>query len=337
MKFLIKLVILIFFVGLILTAVAFFGGVNLGNLSEYFIDDEDYGDPIVYVVSETIDTLDVDLDNRNIVVTTTTGDDIIVTYHEHEKDTWSLTETSGTFTITQTTKPIFFNWFNFKRASYEVITVYLEIPEDMILDYSLKSGVGDLVYIEGPEVIHDFYVNLNTGELRLENASINDLMISLNTGAMTLSDLIIANDIDAKTDTGSIELTNITADEILLDTDTGRIELNNLSANQVDAQSDTGRIELNDSIILGSVDLSTSTGNVTVSDTVATGYDLSSSTGSIRFTSETAMDLRYDLDTSVGNITINGDDQGTRHSTSSGTILLKAKVSTGNITVSVQD
>ncbi|MCF7930040.1 MAG: DUF4097 domain-containing protein [Acholeplasmataceae bacterium] len=337
MKFLIKLVLLIFFVGLILTAVAFFGGVNLGNIGDYFVDDEDYGDPIEFVMSDPIDTLDVDLDNRNIVVTITTGDDIIVTYHEHEKDTWSLSETGGTFTITQETKPVFFNWFNFKMASYEVMTVYIEIPEDLVLDYSLSSDVGDIVYIEAPELTHDFYANSNTGDVRIENAEIDQLIVRVNTGSINLSDLVINGDVDAKTDTGTIELTNLSTDELLLDTDTGRVELNQVSANQVDAQSDTGRIEMNDSTILGLVELSTSTGNVTVTDSVATGFDLSSSTGSVRFTSATHMDLRYDLDTSVGNILVNGDDQGTKHSTSTGTILLKVRVSTGNITVSVQD
>ncbi len=337
MKFLIKLVLLIFFVGLILTAVAFFGGINLGNIGDYFIDDEDYGDPIEFVLSEPIDTLEVELDNRNIVVTTTTGDDIIVTYHEHEKDTWSLTETSGTFTITQTTKPVFFSWFNFKIASYEVMTVYIEIPADLVLDYSLDSDVGDIVYIDGPENALDFYANSDTGAVRIENVTMNTLNATMNTGTITLSDLIVSGDIDARTDTGSVELTNVSADEMILDTDTGRVELDNISANQVDASSDTGRIEMSDSVILGLVDLSTSTGNVTVTDSTATSFDLSSSTGNIRFTSTTSMDLRYDLDTSVGNITLNGDDQGTKHSTSSGAILLKARVSTGNITVSVQD
>lgn len=337
MKFLIKLVLLIFFVGLILTAVAFFGGVNLGNIGDYFVDDEDYGDPIEFVMSEPIDTLDIDLENRNIVVTQTTGDDIIVTYHKHEKDTWSLSETGGIFTITQTTKPVFFNWFQFKTASYEVMTVYVEIPADLVLDYALDSNVGDIIYIEGPDTISDFNANSNTGEVRIENAEMDQLIVRMNTGSITLSDLVVHGDIDATTDTGSIELENVSADELLFDTDTGRVEMNNVSANQLDAQSDTGRIEMNDSTILGLVVLSTSTGNVTITDSVATGFDLSSSTGSIRFTSATHLDLRYDLDTSVGNILVNGDDQGTKHSTSTGTILLKARVSTGNITVSVQD
>lgn len=337
MKFLIKLVILIFFVGLILTAVAFFGGVNLGNISDYFVDDEDYGDPIEFVLSETIDTLNVELDNRNIIITATTGDDIIVTYYEHEKDTWSLTESSGTFTITQTARTVFFNWFSFKMASYEVMTLHIEIPTAMILDYSLDSDVGDIVYTDGPQVSHDFYANSDTGTVRIEDVSMDKLTVRMNTGSITLFNLVISGDLDAKTDTGTIELNDITADEVLLDTDTGKVEMNVVSANQVNAETSTGRVEMNDCVILGLVELSTSTGNVTVTNTVATGFDLSSSTGTIRFTSTTSMDLRYDLDTSVGNITVNGDDQGTKHSTSTGTILLKVKVSTGNITVSVQD
>ncbi len=337
MKFLIKLVLLIFFVGLILAVVAFFGGVNLGNLGDYFIDNEAYGDPIEYVSTTTIDTLNVELDTRNILISVTVGDEFIVTYHEHEKDTWSIDETDGTLTITQTTKPVFFNWFNFKTASSEVLTVYIEIPADLVLNYSLSSNVGFITYVDGPQLANEIYANSNTGEVQIEDVTMNSLMVRMNTGTITLSNLVITGDLDAKTDTGHIELDHLSADEIILDTDTGRVEMNAISAYQVDARSDTGRVEMNDSVILGLVDLSTSTGNVTVVDTVATGFDLSSSTGNVRFTSATSMDLRYDLETTTGSVSVNGDDQGSKHSTSTGTILLKVKVSTGNITVSVQD
>ncbi|MFH0767213.1 MAG: DUF4097 family beta strand repeat-containing protein, partial [Bacillota bacterium] len=213
MKFLIKLVLLIFIIGLILSVVAFFGGVNLENIGTYFVDDEAYGDPIEYVSTTEIDSLDVQLDTRNIVISIAIGDEIIVTYHAHEKDTWSVNEVNGTLNIVQTTKPTFFSWFNFKIASEEVLTVYIEIPADLFLDYSLDSDVGNISYIDGPQNIDDLSIDTDTGKVEIENATMNSLTVQMSTGSIILSNLTILGDLDANTSTGNVVLDTIVANQ----------------------------------------------------------------------------------------------------------------------------
>ncbi len=337
MKFLSKLIILIFIVGLVLTIIAFSSGVNLSNLGSFFVDDESYSDPIEYISTTTIEHLNVDVDTRNIIVSSTSGDSIIVTYRSHEDDIWTLSESAGTLNIIQTTKPFLFNWFNFKFASYDILTVAIEIPESLILNHSIHSATGDIIYSNGLSIAYDMNLETQTGEVELDHIDMDSLSIDLDTGSIHLSYLNVSGDLDANNHTGSINLSHVDANLINLDNHTGRVTGDYVNATKLTGETSTGKVQISHANISGMMDLSSATGNVVITDCIATGYDLSSGTGSVTFTSSTALDLRYDLDTSTGNITVNGDDQGDKHSTSTGSILLKISVSTGNITVSVQN
>ncbi len=337
MKTIIRLVLLLFIIGIVLTMVAFVSGVNLDSITSYVSDDEAYGDPIELITTTTIDTLDIDLATRNIDISVTTEDHVIVTYHEHEKDTWTISEANGTLNIIQTVKPIFFSWFNFKIASHEVMTVYIEIPSDWVLEYSLMSNTGDIEYVEGPLVATEISIESKTGDTDLENITMDSLLIRMDTGDASLKNLIVTGDLDAESDTGNIVLNNISADKVILDNATGKISATDLIASSLIADTSTDNVTLTDSTISGTVYLSTNTGNVAVTDSTGTGFDLSTNTGNIRFTSAVNLDLRYNLSTSTGHVSVNEEDQGDRHTTSSGDILLKGDTTTGNITVNVQD
>ncbi|MBU1094785.1 MAG: DUF4097 domain-containing protein [Firmicutes bacterium] len=337
MKFLIKFVILVFFIGLILTVVAFASGVDLTNINDYFIDDEAYGDQIEYVTTTSIDALNIDVETRNIYIVSSTNDSIVVTYYAHEKDTWNVEEVNGTLNVVQSSEPIIFSWFNFKRASNEVLTVYIAIPDDLILDYSMGTATGEVIFSQGPDLLLDLSIDANIGDVIIENKTMESLRIRMNTGDISLNGLVVSGILDAKTDIGDLDISESSSDQFILESSTGDVAMNNLDGNLVDVSSDTGDIHISDANILGVIELSTSTGNVTVTDAIGTGYDISSSTGNVSFTSTTSMDIRYNLETSIGTVRVNGDNQGTKHTTTTGAITLKVDVSTGNITVNVQD
>ena len=337
MKTLIRLVIILFIIGTVLTMVAFANGVKIDGITEFITDDESYGTALVFESETSLDKLDIDLDTRNIEISVTTEDHIVVTYHEQERDTWILNELNGTLSVKQTVETSFFNWFNFKIASYEVRTVYIEIPASWVLEYSLVSNTGNIKYIEGPTTATDLSVDSNTGNLTLKNVNMDSLLVRMDTGNVLLEDLEILGNLDAESDTGNITLNDVISLQALLETETGNITMTNLTATLLSADTATDNIALINSAISGAVTLSTNTGNITVTNTTGTGFDLTSDTGNIRYTSTTSVDLRYDLRTTTGKVLVNGDDQGSKHSTSTGTILLKAKTTTGNITINVQD
>ena len=95
MKTLIRLVIILFIIGTVLTMVAFANGVKIDGITEFITDDESYGTALVFESETSLDKLDIDLDTRNIEISVTTEDHIVVTYHEQERDTWILNELNG--------------------------------------------------------------------------------------------------------------------------------------------------------------------------------------------------------------------------------------------------
>ena len=259
MKTLVRLVILLFIIGAILIAVAVSGGVNLEGITNYISDDESYGSEIVYLSTTTIDTLNMDLDTRNIEISVTTEDHIIVSYYEHEKDTWTISELNGILNIKQTVKATFFNWFNFKIPTYEVSTVYIEVPSDLILEYSLISSTGDIKYIEGPVKATDVFIDSATGNLNLQNLDMDSLVIRMDTGNISLDDLTILGGLDAESDTGNIIISDVNSEDTLLETETGKITLTNLVSSSLNADTATDNISLTDSLISGQVILSSNT------------------------------------------------------------------------------
>jgi DUF4097 and DUF4098 domain-containing protein YvlB len=106
-----------------------------------------------------------------------------------------------------------------------------------------------------------------------------------------------------------------------------------INGNVCDIDVDTGSINITNSLFTSSMKLHTDTGNVNLTEVVGTAYDLSSSTGDVIFTLADSSNLYYDLKTDTGNIKVDGASQGTRHSTTQGTILLKVNVDTGNIRI----
>jgi len=147
----------------------------------------------------------------------------------------------------------------------------------------------------------------------------------------------VSDDLFVTTDTGRVSLDTVTALNVILESSTGSVIVDELTGTALTATSDTGTIEVKNSEITNQVDLDTDTGAVKVYHTTASGYDLSSSTGTVSVTLTSLLDIKFDLQTSLGDINIDGENQGTRHTTSIGSILLKARVSTGNISIQVLD
>jgi DUF4097 and DUF4098 domain-containing protein YvlB len=337
MKALTKLLLLIFVVGLVLSVVAFFGGLDVIGLRDFFNDAESYGDQITYTETAEITTINIDVETRNINIVPTASAELLVMYHVHEKDDWVIEENNGILTIYQNKELEVFNWFNFKFVPADIITVYIEIPDAWVVDLDVISDVGNVTIEYGELSMSAVNINSATGNVNLSDLDTDMLNIDLNTGNVHLDRVNVLDDLFISTDTGRVSLDTVTALNVFLESNTGSVIVDELIGTALTVNSDTGTIEVKNSEITNQVDLDTSTGAVRVYLTTGSGYDLSSSTGSVTVTLTSLADLRYDLQTSTGDIDIDGDDQGNRHSTSTGSILLKVRVSTGNISIQVLD
>jgi hypothetical protein len=334
MKLFKGLLVLMFVAGFGLFVAAITMGLNFEAIENYLNDDEAYGSQIIYDTTETIDQLDIEVDTRHIVFEKHTGSQIRIRYHEHvEKDTWTVLEEDGSLVIKQDERNLWFPIWP-KMTSRSIRTLYIALPSDLSLDINIETGTGDVI-IEMDQVEHhgNIQIKSGTGNVKLEKIDFELLDIQLNTGNISLVNVNIDQNLMAESNTGNINLLSVTAVAVELDSNTGKIKIDGLNANSLIIQCDTGDIQIKNTIIVLNVEVDSSTGNVDISQTSASSFDIDTSTGEVTISVDLISNYRYDLKTDVGTVKVGGVNQGTTHITSTGTVLIKVRVSTGTITI----
>ena len=331
-----RVVILTFIIGVVLVGVAFGSGFDFRNLSDYFIDDEAYGSAINYNSTTIINKLDVDVDMRHIVIEHSDMEFIEVIYYSKDDDTWTINEINGSLSIKQKENPSPSTWFSFKTASYDVRSVKILIPSDLLLDYNLKSDTGD-IKISGLEEAKDMILNTDTGRIKVDHTKMDSLSIDNDTGSINLEYLEITNNLDVQLDTGTTNLEHITANFITVNAVTGKIDIKAINAETLDVQSNTGSISIDYTLIVGIMDIKADTGSISVSQSAAATYHIQSDTGSVNFSNTSIGNISCDLYTDTGSVSVNGDHQGSRYKTTRGSVQLNIDVDTGSISVTILD
>ncbi len=334
MKLFKGLLVLMFVAGFGLLVAAITMGLDLEAIEDYLNDDEAYGSEIIYDTTEMINRLEIEVDTRHIVFEKHAGSQIRIRYHAHEeKDTWTVTEADGTLFIEQDERHQWFSLWT-KISSRSVRTLYIMLPDDLSLDLDLVTGTGDVAFeMDQVEQHGNIVIQSGTGNVRLEKIDADVLDIQLNTGNISLVNVNIGQNLMAESNTGHIDLSIVTAVAVELDSNTGKIKIDGLSANSLSINCDTGDVNIKNTLIVLDIEVNSSTGNVDVSQTTAGGFDIDTSTGEVTITVDIISNYRYDLRTDVGVVKVGGISQGTTHITSTGSVLIKVRVSTGAITI----
>jgi len=338
MKVLVKVLLIILVLGLVLATAGFFMGMNIGELETFFDDDDSYGEQLVLTIDDELDQLIIDAETRHINLTVTTETSMTIKYYKHDRDTFTFPDNGlGTYELVQKERFEFFSFVRFKTVSKDRLTIEIEMPNTWLLDLEFSTNVGQ-IKLDHESVVT--YKNLdldsNTGSIYVKNVAIDSFKGDVDTGAITLMDATVVEDVIAESSTGSIVISDVDADNFGLSTSTGSIQLSNLSAKNIDAEVSTGRITASAINLTDELILSTSTGDIILSDFVAVSISLSTSTGEMRVTVSALNLYNFDLKTSTGKVYVDGDNQGNRHTTSSGTVDLDATASTGDIRIIVQ-
>lgn len=334
MKVLSKVLGIIILLGLALSVAAFFMGLDIKNLGGFFSDEDAYGEMKTEEVNQTITNLVLNVDTRHIVIHYVDQENLSLTYYEHEeKDTWTFEVSGNTYTVTQKEKPRWFV-FNYKFTPQEIKTIHIYLPESWIIDYDLKTSVGD-IKIENDVLRTALDVKLysNTGSIYLDLIETLTLDLQTDTGSIFLDEVSVTGNLVLDSDTGSIILKTVTGKDMLLTTDTGSVQLTAVNGEKLDISVDTGHTSITDSTLTGAITVDSSTGDVVFNNVIGSSYDISSNTGDVKLTFNDLSNYRYDLKTDTGNIKIEGLNQGNRHSTTTGSIMLKVDVDTGNIRI----
>lgn len=105
----------------------------------------------------------------------------------------------------------------------------------------------------------------STGSITVTDCNAQRLFAECSTGKLTLTNTLAEDMLQAETSTGDITLTRCDAGSLRLKSDTGDIEGTFLTEKIVFAESDTGKVKVPRSSTGGRCDISTDTGDITIS------------------------------------------------------------------------
>lgn len=205
-------------------------------------------------------------------------------------------------------------------------------------DISVSRGEGwalEYALTDEPEIAQ------TDGRLTLkgqERAGISFVGISVNGDGLfvriTVPEAAELEAVTLHTATGDVKLSDLEVQTIAAECSTGDMKAQGIRCGKLDLVSNTGDIDVKDTVCTGDVTLEGNTGDVNVQKLAeATAISVETNTGDIAIALDDA-DYALDFETDTGDLTVNGRDQGHRHSTD-GTIPLHAETNTGDLTVRI--
>lgn len=140
--------------------------------------------------------------------------------------------------------------------------------------------------------------------------------------------------VDLKTSMGNIEAANIIAGKVDAENSMGSVYLENIVADEIDVETSMGDVSA-EQILARKLSVSNSMGDITLQGALAEETDLATSMGSIIVNADcTAVDCAYELETSMGDITVDDQSFDSKAEKRSGSLyVLKAENSMGDIDV----
>jgi DUF4097 and DUF4098 domain-containing protein YvlB len=336
MKIITKSLIIIFCIGLVMTIVSVYNGLSYSAINEFLNDDDTFSERIYYQEGSVIHTIVLDIIDRSVFVAQGTDEFVTFNYYSQEDDTWTVTEVNGVLTIKQTKSRNILGWINYKVYTKTLKNMYITLPINRDMNLDLSNHVGDISIYNNDNYFEYIKVDQSTGNFGLRDVNVNELDLSLGTGNMLLKNVIVDGDTTISNHTGQIKFEGGNYQLMNVDNDTGTIVLTDLVAKELDLKTSTGNVSTNNITVQNTMKATSQTGKVIINNTSSSGFNLSTKTGDVIFATSSGNQLKFDLSTSTGKITINNVTQGSPYSTQTGTILLKIRVSTGNIRITTQ-
>lgn len=311
------IIIICFIVGFVLFAVGLSQGGSLSTIFEIGRNDHLYGEQLSKTFEHTTQEIYIDFENRHLIVHFVEDTEITMTYHEHEKDTWTFLNEAHITSIVQKNQPSI-RFFNFGWTSRHLREVHLYLPQTITYDLNIRSKTGTIsLEFDQMTLFSDLFIQATTGNIEIKNVEVPELL-------------------NIVTTTGNIKLSHVNADQMDFSVTTGRITMNDIKANELIIESTTGSVRVDDADIDGLLKITCSTGSITINDVLASDYDLKVSTGSINATFSENHMLYFDLSTTTGSIRVNGSSMGKTYQTTqtiTQVIRFKARTTTGSIDI----
>jgi DUF4097 and DUF4098 domain-containing protein YvlB len=313
MKLIVRLVT-VFVIVLLAVGIAMAVSGDTFGLFGALSDKDSYSELLTWTADETVDRIKIDVDVRKVEVLVTDDPFVSVTYHAHEDDTWTFDHSESAIDVRQRHQRSLW-FFSFGIVPEEFRTMTLNVPRSSVHGLEIHTDVGDIV-IESRD-----------------NDLFDDLDLDSDTGTISLVGITVQGGMSLSSSTGRVSVEGVDAASVTIDVSTGRVLLDDFTFDSLEVANSTGDVILRQGVVDGFITVDNSTGKIEVDGVSATSYDLKTSTGDIVVSLSDYDDIAMDLGTDIGRVKVFGVDQGKTHVDTTGSILLKAKVSTGSITI----
>ena len=147
----------------------------------------------------------------------------------------------------------------------------------------------------------------------------------------------VLSTVDVTVDVGDVEISMLELGSLHVDADVGDLTLQSLTVQgAVDLSADVGNLDCREMVVIGAVQMEVDTGDIAF-DGSAARIDADTDVGNVKLLLPgTAADWAMELETDVGDITVDGIHQGDRYETRGGQYQLEAESDTGDVEVAFQ-
>lgn len=224
MRKVIGVTLLLIFVGVVLSVVGFL----LSDETDFkLFQKADYDLKELTYEKLEVKELSIILNNRDVIITPSESDQIEITYYESEYD-WFEIETDGNQLdiINRTKWYLGVSWGLFNLTSEEYTKVEIKLPASVI-DYEI-----DITTSNGTIDLNDL---LQLKELKLKSSN----------GTIRVNDVHVTDYFKLDTSNGKILVDDVSSDALMIvHTSNGGINIDNIIAENIDASTSNGAIEV---------------------------------------------------------------------------------------------
>ena len=273
-----------------------------------------------YVV-EAFNNVYVDVQTSNIEFIASSDSERKVICEEREKEYHTVEVKDGSLNINSVNDRKWyeyaFNW-NFKPMK---VTIYA--PAGDYSEVSIKTSTGDIA-IPNDYSFSSLNVATDTGNSSIKSNVKEATNVVSSTGSISLE--LNTKLLAASSSTGKVTLNNVNVSEdINIKTSTGDVYLTNVSANNLTIEGSTADKKLTNTIVAKHTKLKSSTGDVDLIDSDSDTFDIETSTGHVKGTILTNKIFDAKSDTGKVDVPLSGTGGLCKIRTSTGSIEIKIK------------
>ncbi|MBR2406072.1 MAG: DUF4097 family beta strand repeat protein [Clostridia bacterium] len=252
-------------------------------------------------IHEEFNGISMNTDTADIVFVLSEKETCRVVCREEARATHTVTVKDGTLTVELMDERSVSDFIGYIGLRFDAPKIAVYLPETKYASLFIKESTGDIeipkdfdfntvdislstgdveVYASASEAMK---IKTDTGNILVENITAGALDLSVSTGRVILrdvacksvlssgdtgdiflKDVIAAETVSVKRSTGDVIFERCDAAELSIETDTGKVKGSLLSDKVFITQTDTGRIKVPQTVTGGKCEVSTDTGNITI-------------------------------------------------------------------------